>query len=483
MVMSRTVVRLIRVFLYVGLLASAFIVPLSEQKAQPPDAIYRARLATIPATSLTTRAQPAENSPAQRTVTPRPLTSHTEFSISYNPTGRCTNPQNWPQDAQDGFQAVMDIWGSILNITQTVTVFACYQPDADPTTLASAAPVTSPDTFTGAPITNTTYAVALANQLAGTDLNGTDFEIDANVNSQITWYFKGDTNVPANQFDFVSTMLHEVAHGLGFLDSTGFDCNGVPNTGCYQVPPTIYDRFMFNGTGDQLIDTNIFNNDSVSLGNQLISDNLFFVGTNATRLNNATSPGLYAPNPYAFGSSIGHLDDNIFPTALMASATGPGLSSRFPTPATLGILQDIGWSVNILSLLNTVSTRNATAGQTITFTLRAINSDINVKSNIVITDTVPSNTTLLPTSLSGDATFTGVTAGSIITWNTGTTLNQSQILTRTFTVQINADAPGGQLVNTAWVSAEIRAASNTISVNVAGNLPNKIFLPLVLSAN
>lgn len=412
-----------------------------------------------------------------------------EFNIAYNPAGgNCTNPQPWPQDAKDAFEYVLNVWGSLLNITHTIVVAACYQPDADPNTLASAGPVTSPANFTNAPVANAAYAIGLANQLANSDLNGSGYEIDANANTNISWYFKMDSNVPVNQFDFVSTMLHEIAHGLGFLDSMAIDdgtgdneCNGTLNVGCYQEPPTIYEFFVVNGNGELLIDTNVFNNNSIPLGQQITSNNIRFNGANAIRLNGAISPSLYAPSPYEQGSSIGHLDDNTYPNALMASATNPGLSSRFPSPRTLGILQDIGWDVNLLSLLKTASSSQVSGGQTLTYTLRVINSDSIIKTNIIITDTVPAGTTLLTDSLSGDAAYSGVTPGSIITWNTGVNLSQGQMLTRTFAVTIDTGVAGGSIItNTAYVSAELRANSNVLAISVNGSANNNVYLPIVI---
>ena len=58
---------------------------------------------------------------------------------------------------------------------------------------------------------------------------------------------------------------------------------------------------------------------------------------------------LYTPNPWRPGSSLGHLDDNTFSGSnqkLMNPATFPGPGFPVISPIELGILTDIGYTVN-----------------------------------------------------------------------------------------------------------------------------------------
>ncbi len=65
---------------------------------------------------------------------------------------------------------------------------------------------------------NTWYVQALANKLAGQDLDPDTSDINATFSSTFTnWYFGLDANPPVGQFDFVTVVLHEITHGLGFL--------------------------------------------------------------------------------------------------------------------------------------------------------------------------------------------------------------------------------------------------------------------------
>src|SRR6185503_3371645 len=91
--------------------------------------------------------------------------------------------------------------------------------------LGQAGPNSVHRNFTGAPVANTWYAAALANSRAGTDLNPGVDDVGATFNSAIgttcsfpsTFYYGFDANPPGGQMDFVSIVLHEIGHGLGFL--------------------------------------------------------------------------------------------------------------------------------------------------------------------------------------------------------------------------------------------------------------------------
>ena len=71
------------------------------------------------------------------------------------------------------------------------------------------------------------YPAALANERAGQDLDATREEIDARLNSRLgqpdcavtTWYPGLDNAAPTGTTDLSSVLLHEFAHGLGFIKS------------------------------------------------------------------------------------------------------------------------------------------------------------------------------------------------------------------------------------------------------------------------
>ena len=81
--------------------------------------------------------------------------------------------------------------------------------------LGSAGPRYITRDFPNAPLTGTWYHAALANKLAGVDLQPALHDINANFSSDFNFYLGLDNNHgPFN--DLVAVLLHEFAHGLGF---------------------------------------------------------------------------------------------------------------------------------------------------------------------------------------------------------------------------------------------------------------------------
>ena len=59
------------------------------------------------------------------------------------------------------------------------------------------------------------YHTALAEKLIGRNLNGNLPDIYVSMNTDFNWYF-GIDGEPGTQHEFLSTLLHEMAHGIGF---------------------------------------------------------------------------------------------------------------------------------------------------------------------------------------------------------------------------------------------------------------------------
>jgi hypothetical protein len=211
-------------------------------------------------------------------------------------------------------------------------------------TLASAGPTNMLANFPNAPVKDTLYPIALANKLAGTKLNGgagdNPIDIESNFNSQANWFY-GEGNPPTGQNSFISTAVHELAHGLGFSGSLTYE-DGV---GKFDTPPNIFDRYVVNGAGQRLIEA--FPNGSAELGAQLVGESLFFDGPSARAAAGGTSPKLFAPNPWQQGSSLSHLDQKTYigsPNTLMTPSDEGG-GTATPGPITEGIFRDLGWTV------------------------------------------------------------------------------------------------------------------------------------------
>jgi hypothetical protein len=126
--------------------------------------------------------------------------------------------------------------------------------DASGAVLGGASAGSSHRNFAGAPFANTWYQQALANRIAGFDLNPTVNDINITFNSNIgsspsgtcpfCWYYGVDGN-EGTCVELLPVVLHELGHGLGFATIT---LAGVqqPSGGGGLPGPHIYDRFLYD---------------------------------------------------------------------------------------------------------------------------------------------------------------------------------------------------------------------------------------------
>jgi uncharacterized repeat protein (TIGR01451 family) len=165
-----------------------------------------------------------------------------------------------------------------------------------------------------------------------------------------------------------------------------------------------------------------------------------------------------------------------------------GAVQHHPGPITLGIFKDMGWNVADLPAVTfsqSASAGSVEAGQVLTYTLTTLNTGVDEMTNVVITDTVPQHTTLISTSFdSGDAAFSGIIAGSVITWTTGENLTTGTVLSRTFAVIVDAELTGvSTITNTAFVTstAGVGAGSDLyIPVVYTSSDRHNIYLPVIM---
>lgn len=261
------------------------------------------------------------------------------FEVTFGP-GALANP-----DAQAAFQFAIDIWASELVSSVPIKVFAEFA-NLGPGVLASAGPTYLIRDFQNAPEPGVLYPAALANALAGTDLDtDEDFDLVVNLGNGIPWYFGLDGNPPAGLFDFPTIALHELGHGLGFLGVSNVSLGqGTVRSGGF---PSIYSLFVENGSGEAITS---FADPSTELGNQLTGGNLFVNGTFTVAALGGTLPEIFAPNPYQGGSSYSHWDESFFPAgnpnSLMTPQAGSAESIFDIGDATRGFFKDMGWVLN-----------------------------------------------------------------------------------------------------------------------------------------
>ena len=279
----------------------------------------------------------------------RPMAAN--ITVVYKPNGStgfwddaCLD---FPPAAQTAFNYAVGIWADYLDSSAPIVIEACWS-DMGSGSILGHGGADLYYNFSGAPLTNTFYPVALANQFYGSDINGSTPEIAVAFNSVRTnWYFGTDGNPGAGNIDFVSVVLHEICHGLGFLGTMegNYPSAGQAEWGWGYSIPAIYDRFAVNNLSQYLISD--FTNPSAALYSQLTSSNVFFNGPNAVAANNSFNVKLYAPLPWSSGSSYAHLDQifNGTANALMTYSISTNEADHDPGPVTLGILEDIGWTI------------------------------------------------------------------------------------------------------------------------------------------
>jgi hypothetical protein len=243
-------------------------------------------------------------------------------------------------EAQAAFQYAVSLWESWISSPVEINVNATYTPLNDGT-LGSTAHGLIYNGFANQPIANTYYQVALAEKLYGGELNlSSDPDMNVSMNSNYgdgRWYFGTDGSPVSNQYDFVTTALHELCHGLGY--TAGFSYDNGTGSWLYSLP-NIFNRFLFNGNGQALVNTDLFPTPSTALGSQLTSNNIYW---NSPSVSNAK---IYAPATWAGGSSISHLDVATYSRGeqLMTSSGLRGVANHSPGIA-LNQLLDMGWGL------------------------------------------------------------------------------------------------------------------------------------------
>ncbi len=258
-----------------------------------------------------------------------------DLQVNYIAAGSTLNGntcQTFPNEARTAFEYAASIWESLLVSNVPIKINACWAPL--PTgVLGSSGP-------TYLSLINSRYVVAaLANAMLGYDTNSSvaDMSITYSSNFASNFYYGTDQNTPFNQYDFASIVLHEIAHGLGFIGM--YYWNGSQVVGSSY--PYAYDMFTRDGSG-----TYIRTLTNPALTSTLVGGSAYFDGPNARAANGGDWAKLYTPSPWRSGSSYSHLDEifNGTENALMTYSISNGESVHNPGPVTMGIFKDIGWN-------------------------------------------------------------------------------------------------------------------------------------------
>jgi hypothetical protein len=413
-----------------------------------------------------------------RSFTPPEIALDVESSapivVHYNGT--------WSAEAQNAFQYAVDLWASQINSPVEIVVEANWS-SLGTGVLGSAGAWFVYPNFSGAPVADTWYPMALANAVSGLDQNGSSSEIVAYFNKDFPdWYFGTDGNTPFDKWDFVSVVLHELCHGLGFSGSMEVQ-DGAGYWG-HSGYPMIYDRFTENGSGVPLLS---FTSGSTDLAAQLQSGDIFFDGPHARAFNGGLRPELYAPSTWQPGSSYSHVDEgyNDSPDALMTYSIFNGETSHLAGPIVQGMFKDMGWTFNphLEITGQPVGGGDVEPGDPVTFTLSVANDGAAIATGVVVTSQLSVDITAGGWDVSPSLPGTTLRAGDPYTWDLPD-LGPGATGVITVYGTLASPLPSQYVVSSqatiATAEAEADLSDNTTSMIVIID-PLQTFLPLVLT--
>lgn len=271
------------------------------------------------------------------------------------------------QQRQNAFLAAAQAWAGVVNSPVPIRINAKMDTqECSPSVgvLGSAGPVSVFRDFPNAPVPNTWYTAALANSLAGSDLDPAQDDIGATFNRAVdedpgcltglTWTYEIGTSTPQGTISFFNAVLHEIAHGLNFLTLVD------PSTGQKLLGRN--DIYMTYLKDHSTQSTWPAMSNAGRMTSAVNTGNLLWIGTEANACGQLLSSNgltngqmqLYAPNPLEPGSSVSHWTTIRTPDELLEPFATPTTNAF----VTHGLLRDIGWALTIPSCLNTNGNTN-----------------------------------------------------------------------------------------------------------------------------
>ena len=316
--------RLKSILTSIGLVATILVAPISFPAANALEIkVAPAGWGYIYASGKTASVQSTPRSPSAN------IEKKSNFIVNFNTV---------PTVARGAVQAAIDVWSENFSSTVPVNVNVSWGRASSYGILAAASAKNNFANFPNAPDKTLYYAAALANALAGKDIDPTAPELEITITSDAPWYYGTDGKCPPKSYDLESVILHEMGHGLGFISGNYYD----QYSGYGRIDqPTPFDAYAQLPDGRRLAD---MPSPSIETGKALTSP-LYWSGENAIKANNGIKPPLYAPSIYEPGSSISHLDERTFSQSGANSVMTPNLDSgevfHLPGSLLLAMIDDM----------------------------------------------------------------------------------------------------------------------------------------------
>jgi hypothetical protein len=309
-------VRLKSILTSIGLIAAILVAPISFPAANALEIkVAPAGWGYIYVSGKTASVQSTPRTPSAN------IEKKSNFIVNFNTV---------PTVARTAVQAAIDVWSENFSSTVPVSVNVSWGRASSYGILASASAKSNFANFPNAPDKTLYYASALANALAGKDLDPNNSELEITITSDAPWYYGVDGKCPPKSYDLVSVILHEMGHGLGFISGNYYD----QYSGYGRVDlPTPFDAYAQLPDGRRLAD---MPSPSIETGKALTSP-LYWSGENGIKANGGVKPPLFTPSIYEPGSSVSHLDERTFSQAGANRVMTPNLDSGevFHLPGSL----------------------------------------------------------------------------------------------------------------------------------------------------
>ncbi len=211
--------------------------------------------------------------------------------------------------------------------------------------------------FRGAPRAETWFPVALANKLAGEDLDPDDEDVRATFTSSLDdgscaypkkWYYGLDAQPTSGTTDFATVIIHELGHGLGFQTFVDRETGQKFPYGDPQAMDDAYMVHLYDGTTgktwDQMTDGERLAS-STNTGNLLWNGPIVIAAASGVLIQGIGAGGrplMYAPSLSEAGSSISHWDTSLSPNEMMEPYY---TSAMHRLDITDELMLDLGWGL------------------------------------------------------------------------------------------------------------------------------------------
>lgn len=262
----------------------------------------------------------------------------TEFIVTYS---------LFPAEAKEAFEYALNIWAGLIESSVPIHIEANWRP-MSVNILANCSSGNYLNNFEKAPVKDIYYPIAIAEKITGQQITGSSQpDIITTFNNSVNWYFGTDGETPLLRYDFVTVVLHELAHGLGF-NGFFYINNNIGGYGYWDYgDATSFDYLVEDKFGNRLTDITAYNVPSEKLKISLTSGFLYANSPVAMADGNNSKPRLYAPTVWDSGSSVYHFNRSTYPAgnenSLMTPSFGTGKAVHNPGPLTMGVLADLGW--------------------------------------------------------------------------------------------------------------------------------------------